>query len=130
MIYVPPEPPKIDDWDITETGLVSIFFNKDMKEIKDMSLIRGALSNRRLAIKDAPAFEFKVIVGADSDPLNIGYDWSVISMDKRALKLQLTFENTLYISREEEDEYLEIKINDGSLFLSEDFLPLNLESEG
>ena len=127
---MPPEPPKIDDWDITDTGLVSIFFNKDMKGIKDMSLIRGALPKRRLATKYALGFELNVIVGADSYPLNIGYDWSVISMDKRALKLQMTFENTLYISREEEDEYLEIKINDGSLFLSEDFLPLNLESEG
>ena len=128
---MPAVPPRIDDWDITDTGLVSIFFDRDMIVIRDMSVIKGVLSERRLAAKDVPDFEFNVVVGAYSDPSNMGYDWDAISMDKRKLELQVTFENSLYISREEDHpEYLNIKINDGSLFLSEDYLPLNLESEG
>ena len=46
-------------------------------------------------------------------------------MDKRSLELQINFENPLYISMDAEPNYLKVIIRDGSLFLSEDGLPLN-----
>ena len=40
MVYVYPEPPRIINWEIMETGLVPIYFNTDMREIKDLSVIK------------------------------------------------------------------------------------------
>ena len=51
-------------------------------------------------------------------------------MDKRTLELQVEFEKPLYISMETEPNYLEVIIRDGSLFLSEDVLPLNASKSG
>ena len=50
----------------------------------------------------------KVIIGEESDPNNINYSWDIVSMDKRKLELQIDFESPLYISTEDEPEYLEV----------------------
>ena len=68
--------------------------------------------------------QVEVVPSEDSDPLKMGYSWDIAGMDKRSLDLQITFENPLYISVNEEGEKLEIHINDGSAFLSELGLPL------
>ena len=69
-------------------------------------MIKDIASGRRLASKDVPDFELNVITGVYSDPLNTGYDWEAISMSNRMLELQVDFDKSLYISREEEPEYL------------------------
>ena len=46
-------------------------------------------------------------------------------MDKRTLELQIDFEKPLYVSMEAEPNYLQVTVRDGSLFISEDGLPLN-----
>ena len=47
-------------------------------------------------------------------------------MNKRTLSLQFEFENPIYISAEIDPETLGIEISDGSIFLSEAGLPLEL----
>ena len=42
--------------------------------------------------------EANILVGEDSDPLNIRADWQIVNMEKRSLELQLNFEKPLYIS--------------------------------
>ena len=54
------------------------------------------------------------------------YSWKVVKMAERYLELQIDFKSPLYISTEEEPEMLEIIISDGSMFLSTDWLPLEL----
>ena len=66
----------------------------------------------------------KVIIGNESDPNNIKYSWDVVSMDKRKLELQLIFESPLYISTENEPEYLEVQMLNVNTFISEEGLPL------
>ena len=46
-------------------------------------------------------------------------------MDKRKLELQIDFEKPLYISMETDPNILQVIVRDGSLFLSDDGLPLN-----
>ena len=71
----------------------------------------------------------KVIIGEESDPNNIKYSWDVVSMEKRKLELQLNFEDPLYISTEEEPEYLEVKMLNTNQFISEEGLPLKTAND-
>ena len=47
MVYVPPDPPKVTNVEVTETGLVTIEFSEDMKEVEDLGILTKA--GRRLA---------------------------------------------------------------------------------
>ena len=47
MVYVPPDPPKVTNVEVTETGLVTIEFSEDMKEVEDLGILTEA--GRRLA---------------------------------------------------------------------------------
>ena len=73
--------------------------------------------------------QVQVLPGADSDLEKMGYSWDILGMDKRSLDLQVTFENPLYISVSEESEELLVNFNDGSAFLSDVGLPLNLAQD-
>ena len=70
-----------------------------------------------------------MIPDTESDPEIMGYEWTTVSMNKRSLELQMTFENPLYISIQEESEVLAVTFNDGTAFLSEAGLPLSLIDE-
>ena len=61
----------------------------------------------------------KVIIGEESDPNNLNYSWDIVSMDKRKLELQIDFESPLYISTEDEPEYLEVQMLNVYQFVSE-----------
>ena len=65
----------------------------------------------------------------DSDPEKLGYSWEVLRMNQRSLEIQVTFQNPLYVSVQDESEQVEIKINDGTAFISSEGLPLELTSE-
>ena len=43
-VYVPPAPPQVSSVTIDDTGLVKIFFTKDMAEITDLKVITETLS--------------------------------------------------------------------------------------
>ena len=43
-VYVPPTPPQVSSVTIDDTGLVKIFFTKDMAEIADLKVITETLS--------------------------------------------------------------------------------------
>ena len=66
----------------------------------------------------------KVVVSDDSDPKNLKFTWDVVAMYKRKLELQLNFEKPLYVSTAEEPEYLEVRLLDTYMFISEEGLPL------
>ena len=74
-------------------------------------------------------FEFKVITGAYSDSTKMNYKWRAVRYDTRSTDLQVDFEYPIYISMEEEPEYIEVVINDGSIFMSKLGLPLNLAND-
>ena len=65
----------------------------------------------------------------DSDPEKLGYSWEVLRMNQRSLEIQVTFQNPLYVSVQGESEQVEIKINDGTAFISSEGLPLELTSD-
>ena len=71
-------------------------------------------------------FEFKVITGAYSDSTKMNYKWRAVSYDTRSMDLQIDFENPSYISMEDEPEYIQVIINDGSIFMSKEGLPLEI----
>ena len=71
-------------------------------------------------------FEFRVITGAYSDFTKMNYKWRAVSYDTRSMDLQVDFENPVYISMEEEPEFIEVVINDGTIFMSEEGLPLDI----
>ena len=71
-------------------------------------------------------FEFKVITGAYSDSTKMKYKWRAVRYDTRSMDLQVDFEYPIYISMEEEPEYIEVVINDGSIFMSKLGLPLDI----
>ena len=118
-VYVPPTPPQVSSVTIDDTGLVKIFFTKDMAEIADLKVVTETLS-----VDKTPIFSVKVIRGEYSLPDKMEYSWKVVKMAERYLELQIDFTSPLYISTEEEPEMLEIIISDGSMFLSTDWLPL------
>ena len=66
----------------------------------------------------------EVVGGNDSNPNNIKFSWDVVTMEKRKLELQVNFEKPLYISMEEDPEYLEVKMLDVNMFISEEGLPI------
>ena len=47
MVYVPPDPPKVTGVGVTETGLVTVEFSEDMKEVEDLGVLTEV--GRRLA---------------------------------------------------------------------------------
>ena len=73
-----------------------------------------------------PVIVTKVVLGEFSPPEKLGYTWSVTKMTKRSLKLQINFENPIYVSTEEEPEQLEITFNGGQVFASEEGLLLEM----
>lgn len=120
--YVPPSPPKASIRSIDESGLLTISFSEDMRASEDFV---NSLS--KLKTKDGlPAFTFKVVSGAFSDQAKLGYSWKVVTFGKRSLELQITFENPIYISMEEEPEFAEVTIKQASIFISEAGLPLDM----
>ena len=92
-----------------------------MAEIADLKVVSETLS-----VDKTPIFSVKVIRGEYSLPDKMEYSWKVVKMAERYLELQIDFKSPLYISTEEEPEMLEIIISDGSMFLSTDWLPLEL----
>ena len=74
-------------------------------------------------------FSLDVQLGAYSLPEDLGYSWSIQSYVGRELVLVIDFEKPLYVSTEEDPEYLEIVIRDGSLFLSQEGLPLEINQQ-
>ena len=85
--------------------------------------------SRLMADDIGKIIDTKVIVGDESDPNNIKYSWDVVSMDKRKLELQLNFESPLYISTEDEPEYLEVQMLNVNTFISEEGLPLETATD-
>ena len=74
-------------------------------------------------------FDFKVIAGDYSDPTKMGYSWKAVAFDERSLDLQIYFDNPNFVSMEEDPEYVRVIIRDGSIFVSEDGLPLELAED-
>ena len=62
-------------------------------------------------------------------PEKLGYSWTIKSYKDQTLEIELLFDNPIYVSVEEEPELLQILIKDGSLFLSEEGLPLDLTTK-
>ena len=103
--YVPPSPPKATFNSITDTGLVTIGFSEDMKQLSMLEVERitkhTPIQTETAAGKKEQVFELKLITGEFSDPSKMGYTWHAVSFDTRSLELQLVFENSIYISSEE-----------------------------
>ena len=92
-----------------------------------MEEVEHIIKNTVTAIGEQ-VFDLKVIIGVYSDPNKIDYTWSVVRYIGRSLQLQIDFNHPIYISMEEEAEYVEVMIRDGSIFLSENGLPLELSA--
>ena len=121
-VYVAPEPPQASLKSISDRGVVSISFSQSMKPIPDLSVIQNTKAKN-----GKPVVEVNVLVGAYSQSDMMGYNWSVSSYSERSMEIQMDFENPIYISIEDEPEVLQFICNDGSVFLSVDELPLQLE---
>lgn len=100
-----------------------------MNVIPDLILIeKGTVPDDASGIQ-LPIFAPEVVLGAYTDESMLGYSWSVLQMTKRSLKLQITFENPIYVSMEEENEVLRVTFNGGSLFVSAEGMLLELPLE-
>ena len=67
-----------------------------------------------------------MIVGEFSDAQKMNYSWKAIDYGEKYLDIQIDFEFPIFISMDLEAEYIEFKIRDGQIFLSEAGLPLEL----
>ena len=107
----PPVPPEASLSAISNTGLVTISFTKDMRVLE---FIKKATANNepvkepvkegsRLLVDDINnIIDTKVVSGGYSDSFNIKYSWDIVAMEKRKLEIQLNFDKPLYVSTEEE----------------------------
>lgn len=81
-------------------------------------------------------FEVEIIKGEDSEPANLQYEWTVKTMNKRKLVLQLKFKTARYVSMEEEPDMVRITVRDPYLFIGTNNVAIgtyreqNIGSEG
>ena len=120
---MPPVPPEAVLESISNEGELLITFSQDMRSMLDFA---QQIRNKKMK-NGKSAFEFRVLYGALSDAKKIDYQWRVSEYSKRSLKVQIDFSNPIYVSMEEDPEMAEVVINDGSIFISEDGLPLKLK---
>ena len=131
--YIPPVQSKASLSAISSTGLVTISFTEDMRVLNFTKKATASNEPEKEPVKEGSRLladdinkilDTKVVTGDYSDPNNIKFSWDVVAMEKRKLELQLNFEKPLYVSTEEEPEYLEVQLMDVNMFISEEFLPL------
>ena len=91
---MPPKAPFAKIGEITDTGQVTINFSEDMMVVPDLNLIKSSTITDGSGTK-RPSFNFKVIVGAYSQPEMLAYSWSVTGMTKRSLLLQINFQKPI-----------------------------------
>ena len=102
----------------TSTGEVTIEFSKNMEELSE------EIDLKELEFKDElgqwkPVLSVTVNPAELQDPTKVGLDWEIIEYSGNTMKIQLTFEDPIYISHEKEPDTLVITFADEDLFISE-----------
>ena len=82
---------------IDNKGVVSLRFSKDIVVVNDFRIIRNGTFT--IQNRERPLLDVYVVEGVDSHRKDVEFDWQVLSMTSREMKIQLTFKTARRISQ-------------------------------
>ena len=94
---------------ISNKGIVEVIFSEIFNDVKNLTTI------------DETALELLIIPGEEEvvDTSKLGFTWNVTAFSKEKMKIELNFENAIYISSSSQKDKLQIRVLKENPFIAE-----------
>ena len=112
-----------------------VFEIEDIKEKKTFVQIPKDPERRRMQqsfevedvdFAEKPYIEVTLLPGENSDVSKLGFDWEVVMKDEMTLDIVVNFENPVYVSAQQPEDFIEITLW-GPFFNKEDGLQIDFD---